>query len=181
MNEHWRVIAAGGIVIALTPEQLWANAVKYFEWCENNPITAKKTMQTGKTQGQKMEMEYKRPYTIEAFCLQSGITKRFFEDIKGMYGVDSPWYHVAEKILSVIYTQNLEGAIVDLFNPIVISKILNLDKPSDDTLRTIRVEVVDTRKGDLATSENEILKNLDFNTIQEFKSKLSEEQMKEED
>lgn len=179
-NEHWKMIAAGGIVISVTPEGLWEQAIGYFQWCDNNPIKTNKTMLTGKTQGQKMEVEYKRPYTIDGFCLHAGITKRYLTDIKGMYGMESPWYMVAEKILSVIYTQNLEGAIVDLFNPMVISKILNIDKPQEEDQRAVRVEIIDTRKGELSTNENDIMNNLDFNVVQQFKNKLSEEQLKEQ-
>lgn len=180
-NEHWKVISAGGRVISVTPEDLWQQAVDYFQWCDDNPITTKKTMLTGKTQGQKVEVDYKRPYTIDGFCLHASITKRWLEDLKGMYGIESIWYKVAEKIMSIIYTQNLEGAIVDLFNPLVISKILNLDKPRDDEGKTVKVEIVDTRKTELYTNENDILRNLDFNVVHDFKAKLSEEQLKEQD
>lgn len=181
MNEHWEIINAGGRVVSATPEQLWQQGVDYFKWCDSNPIKAQKTMLSGKTQGQKVEVEYKRPYTIEGFCLHASISKRYIQDIQSMYGKDSEWYMVIQKIISVIYTQNLEGAIVELFNPIVVAKLLNLDKPQEDDSRSVRVEIIDTGKKILATSENEILSNLDYDMVDQFKNKLQEEQAKEHD
>lgn len=177
MNEHWRVIAAGGVVISASPEGLWEQAVKYFQWCEDNPIKTKKTMQSGKTQGQKVEVEYNRPFTVDGFCLHAGITKRWLTDVKSLYGVDSQWFLIVEKIMSVIYTQNLEGAIVDLFNPIVISKILNLDKPQEDDARTVRVEIVDKGQGGLYSSEADVISNLDFEMVHKLQEKVSEKEM----
>lgn len=178
-KEHWEIVAAGGIVIAITPEQLWNLAVEYFKWNKNNPIEYKETMKSGKTQGQKVTVEKQRPMTIRAFCLHAGIPERYLMDIKNMYGEQSEWYQVAEKIISIIFIDNLEGAIVDLYNPIVVSKILNLDKPQTDDSRPVRVEIIDSGKNNLPTTEQAIIDNLDFDTINRFENKLAEEQSKE--
>lgn len=181
MKEHWEVVNAGGTVISSTPKQLWEELVKYCKWCDATPIKEQKTMLSGKTQGQKVEIEYKRPYTVEGFCLHAGITKRWIADIEGMHGKDSEWYMVVSKIMSVIYTQNLEGAIVGMFNPIVVAKLLNLDKPQEEDSKTVRVEIIDTGKKILANSEAEILSNLDYDMVDKFKTKVQEEHDKEHD
>ena len=178
-EEHWQVISRGGRVISVTPQGLWEDAVSYFKWCGEQPIRAQKTLQSGKEAGKKVDIELKRPFTIEGFCLHAGITKRWLMDIKSMHGEQSEWYMIAEKIITVIYTQNLEGALVDLFNPIVISKILNLDKPKEDESRPVRVEIIDTGKNNLPTNEKDILDNLDFDMVEKFKDKLAEEHDKE--
>lgn len=174
MNEHWKILALGGVEIASTPGQMWEQALAYFEFCDGNPIENKETLKTGKTQGQVANKEKRRPYTVKGLCLHLGISEQYLREMGQQHGTDSMWFKVAEKILSVIYVQNLEGAIVEDFNPQIISKVLNLDKPSEEDSKPVRVEIVDTRKRELPTDEKSILDNLDFNLVQSFKSKLSE-------
>lgn len=172
-NEHWKVVASGGQTISNTPQQLWEKAVEYFKWCDNNPITAKRTMTSGKTQGDKVEVEYRRPYTVRAMCLHCNISERYINDIKNSHKVDSEWYIIVEKILYIIYTNNLEGALVDLYNPIMVSKVLNLDKGNDgDDDKPVRIEIVNTHSAQMANSESEVLKNLDFQKVDQLKDKL---------
>jgi len=78
---------------------------------------------------------------------------------------------IVEKIMYVIYNQNMEGAFVDLFNPIMVSKVLGLDKPEDTSGKITRVEIVDSVSGKLANSESEILQNLNQEKLQIVKDK----------
>lgn len=172
MNHHWKVINSGGRQIANTPEGLWESATEYFKWCDENPIKAKRTLTSGKTQGEKVEIEYKRPYSIKAFCLHAGISERWIVDIKDSHTKDSEWFLVVEKILYIIYTDNLEGAVVDLYNPIMVSKILNLDKADGDVDRPIRVEIINSTASTIPTSENDVISNLDFEKVEILKGKL---------
>ena len=84
-NEHWKVINSGSRVVSNTPEQLWNAAVAYFKWNEENPIKAKRTLTSGKTQGEKVEVEFKRPLSIKAFCLHANISERYLTDIKNTH------------------------------------------------------------------------------------------------
>lgn len=173
LDEHWKVINSGGRVISNTPKQLWEQAVDYFKWCDENPIKAKQTLKSGKEASKQMEVEYKRPYTIKAFCLHAGISERYITDIKNSHALDSEWVMVMEKILYIIYNQNLEGGLVNLYNPIMVSKVLNLDKEPGDNEKPPRVEIVEPEgKKSLANSENEVLKKLDFGKVEELKDKL---------
>lgn len=164
-DEHWKVINAGGRQISSTPEQLWKQAVDYFKWCDENPITSKRTLTSGKTQGEKVTVEYKRPYSIKAMCLHCNISERYITDIQDTHSKDSEYYVIMEKILMIIYTQNLEGAIVDIYNPIMVSKILNMDKGTNDEVKKIQVEVI-TNTPKLENSENEVLKKLSSEKVQ---------------
>jgi hypothetical protein len=171
LDEHWKVINSGSIVVSSTPQQLWEQAVDYFKWMDANPIITKRTHITGKTQGQKYEVEFKRPYSIESMCLHCGISKRWIEDIRQTHDKSSEYYIVLERILMVIYTQVLEGAVVDLYNPIMASKMLNLDKQNDDDNKTVRVEIIDTGKVGLPNSESQILEKLDSEKVNIVKDK----------
>lgn len=171
-NEHWKVLSAGGRQVSNTPQELWEAAITYFKWCDDNPITAKRTLTSGKTQGEKITIEYKRPYSIKGMCLHCNISERYINDIKQTNQPESEWYVIMEKILMIIYTQNLEGAIVDLYNPIMVSKVLNMDQPSDDNNKPIRVEIVHAVSNELSNSENEVLKKLDFGKVEILKEKI---------
>lgn len=181
-DEHWKVVNAGAQIINNTPEQLWQQAVDYFKWTDENPMRAKKTLQSGKEAGKRVEVEYKRPYSIKGFCLHAGISERYIQDIKETQSKDSMFYIIMEKILMIIYTQNLEGALVDLYNPIMVSKVLNLDKGEEEDNKRIIVEVVDTPRKQLPNSEEEILGNLDYEKVNLLKKKVAEEEeVKEEE
>jgi hypothetical protein len=173
INQHWKIVNSGGQQVSNTPEQLWELAVKYFKWCDENPITAKRTLTSGKTQGEQVNLEFKRPYSIKAFCLHANISERYIVDIKESHEKDSEWYMVVEKILYIIYTDNLEGAVVDLYNPIMVSKILNLDKGTDgDADRPVKVEIVSAQAPTIPNSENQVIENLDFEKVEILKGKL---------
>lgn len=171
-DHHWKVINAGGRQISNTPEQLWSQAVEYFRWCDDNPMKAKRTLTSGKTQGEKVTIEFVRPYSIQGFCLHASVSASYLKDLIESKMKDSEWTMVAEKIMMIIYTQNLEGAVVDLYNPIMVSKILNMDKGADTNDKPVRVEVVTSQQNTLDSSENEVLQNLDFEKVEILKEKL---------
>lgn len=172
LDQHWKVVASGGRQISTTAQQLWEGAVSYFKWCEDNPIKAKRTLTSGKEAGKQVETEYTRPYTVKGFCLHCGISERYIKDISTTHQKDSEYYIVMEKILMLIYNQVLEGALLDLYNPIMASKLLNMDKETDNQDAIVKIEVVHTGKTKLANSENEILEKLNLEKLEILKDKI---------
>lgn len=170
-DELWKVVNAGGQIITNTPKGLWDSAVEYFKWCDSNPLKSKRTLTSGKTQGEKVEIEAVRPYTIKGFCLHAGISERYLNDIGQTHSKDSEFYMVVEKILGLIYNQNLEGAVVDFYNPIMVSKLLKLDGDKEPENRTIKIEMVSSQSSKLSNSESEILQNLDLEKVNLLKDK----------
>lgn len=172
MDEHWKIVNSGQIVISTTPQELWESACSYFLWTDDNPIRSNRVITAGKEAGKKYEVEYKRPYSVKGFCIHCGISERYIQDIKESNASDSEWVMVMEKILYIIYTQNLEGAIVDLYNPIMVSKVLNMDKDQGTLDKPPRIEIVQSLDNkQLATSENEVLGKLDFEKVEILKDK----------
>jgi DNA-packaging protein gp3 len=171
LDEHWKVINSGGRQVSNTPQMLWEQAVEYFKWCDDHPVKAKRTLTSGKTQGDKVTVEFNRPYSIKGFCLHCSISERYISDIKNTHLPDSEWVMVVEKILMIIYTQNLEGAIVDLYNPIMVSKVLNMDKHDNTDDKPVRIEITSSQSETLANSENEVLKKLDSEKLETLKDK----------
>lgn len=170
-DEHWKLIDSGSRVTSTTPQQLWESARDYFDWCDTHPINTKRTLQSGSQAGKKVEIEHVRPYTIKGFCLHAGISERYIHDIKESYNPDSDYYMIMEKILYIIYSQNIEGAYVDIYNPIMVSKVLGLDKIENPNDKAPRVEIVDNGEKRLYNSEDDVLKNLDYGKIEVVKEK----------
>ena len=54
---------------------------------------------------------------------------------------------------------------------IMVSKVLNLDKEDENLNHSIRIEIVNSTSNQLASSENEVLKSLDFEKVELLKSK----------
>ena len=171
-KEHWQFIAkGGGQVISSSPEELWNQACNYFKWSDNNPMTAKRTFTGGREAGNKYVVEFNRPYSIKAWCMHCSISERWINDMQQEHGKDSLWYHVIEKILMVIYTQNFEGAMVDLYNPMMVKAVLKMDEPST-VIASVKVEVIASPTGQtLKNSENEVLEKLNFNMLDLEKTK----------
>ena len=182
-KEHWHMVKAGGSQIVNSPEALWEAAQEYFKFCDDNPIKTKRTIQSGKSTGEKVEVEHTRLYNIKAFCIHAGISERYLKDITQSHANDSVYFQVVERILYIIYSQNVEGASADIFNPIIVSKMLQLEKAPDDKEPNVKIEIVSSISNKLANSEDEILKNLDLEKLSLVKDKsenLQRENMQRE-
>lgn len=154
MKNHWQLINDGDVVVSNTPEELWENACKYFAWCDEHQITQKRTATTGKRTGEKYKVGYVRPYTLKGLCLHCGILEEYFNDILSSKEKNSMYSIVANRIDYVIKTQLTENAIVGIFNPVFVSRMLSLDSPQD-TFTPITVNIVGGTP-ELSTSESEI-------------------------
>lgn len=172
-DELWQVVNNGATQISVTPEQLWRSACDYFQWVDEHPIITRRTIQVGKDAGKKYEVEYKRPYSISGLCLHCGFSERYIIDINDTHDKESMWFRTMEKIVLIIGNQNLDGAMVDLYNPLIVSKVLKLDKLGDANDKPSRVEIVDSTSNKLARSETEVLEQLDFEKVELLKEKIA--------
>lgn len=159
MNEHWEVINAGSVKVSNTPEELWENAIAYLTWCKENPITFKRTLTSGKEAGKQVEIEAPRALHMTALCLHCGISVEYFNDL--LMSKDGSLYSiVASRIDAVMQSYNLEMAIVEVFNPIIVSKMIDFGASKADNNKPISVTILEgTPK--LANSESEIIKQLE--------------------
>lgn len=176
MSQHWKIVHNNRNVVSNTPEQLWDNAVRYFQWCDDNPISNKITITAGKEAGQRVVSEKTRPYTIKALCIHCNIDEDYIKDIRATKKSDSEYYIVVSKILYIIYTQNLENAMVENFNPGFTAKVLNMEKEETPsgvlTINHVYNSPLDGKKlPELSDSENAVLEKLDFEMSLAEKSK----------
>lgn len=159
-DSHWEIVNGARDVNSNTPQDLWKYAAEYFKWCDDNPVTVKRTLTSGKDAGRKVNVESPRPYSIKALCLHCNIMEEWLRDIRQSKDKTSDFYIVVSKILYIIFIQNLEYATIGVFNPIFTAKVLNMEK--DDTpTSAITVNIVDGIP-ELSKSENEILEKLEL-------------------
>ena len=157
-QQHWEMVNNSS-VIEDTAEWLWDGAKSYFKWCDDNPIITKKTLTSGKEAGKLITNEHPRPYNIKAMCIHMGLTIEYFRDVRALEDDSSIFYKTVSKILYIIYVQNLEMATIGVYNPIMIAKLLNLDK-EEMPAAPIKITVVGGLP-ELATSEQELLLRLE--------------------
>lgn len=133
-NQFWKVRSKHGRDrIFKTAEQLWEACEEYFQWCEDNPLWASKTVQF---QGQPVDLpEAKlRAMTITGLARFLHIdheTWLNYKKQKDLFGVIT----CAE---DVIRDQKFAGAAADLLNPNIIARDLGLvDKQEQKQLKSL--------------------------------------------
>jgi hypothetical protein len=107
------------------PTDLWAESMKYFRWCDSNPLKEQKILASGKkVNGNKL-----RPYTIKGLCLFLNIGERTWN----RYQKREEFAEMCEKIADIIFTQKFEGAAAGFFSANIIARDLGLKDASDVT------------------------------------------------
>ncbi len=120
-NQFWKIRTEHGRdKIFSTPEILWEEACKYFEWCEENPLLEMDWVGKDATEVNKPKM---RSYTWDGLEL--------FLDISSLREYKTnPDYkdfsQVITRIGKIIYTQKFTGAAAGLLNPNIIARDLGL-------------------------------------------------------
>ena len=121
-NKFWEARASHGRdKIFSDHETLWAAAVEYFEWVEDNPLWENKATQF---QGVQVDMPIAkmRAMTIEGLCLFLDIgTSTWYE-----YRQKQDFTDITKRIEDVIRSQKFAGAAADLLNANIIARDLGL-------------------------------------------------------
>lgn len=159
-EQHWKFVDAAVTVVSDTPQELWQNACKYFQWCDEHPIIVKRKILSGNRAGTDTEVEQVRPYSLRALCLHCGITEEYMKNMRDTKDRTSMYFIVASKILYVIWVQIYEMGMIGEFNAIFAGKSLGFDKPEEAPVSSIKIEFVQGIP-ELADSENEILEKLE--------------------
>jgi hypothetical protein len=140
---------------------IWTRACEYFKWCDDNPITWKSMVMSGTKAGTKFENESPHPYSIKALCAFCSISEAYLSYIRNTKDMNSDYYLVISKILSIIYVQNLNYATTGVFNPVFTARLLSIGE--DVTVpEPVKVEVITQDIPKLSSSENEVLEKLEL-------------------
>ena len=128
-NSFWRQckLPTGAPRIYDTPEELWDDCCKYFEWVEENPLYECKAFSF---QGEVItaDLPKMRAMTIDAMCSKLGFHRDSWNEWKRSREELSDVIRLVEDI---IYEQKFTGAAADLLNANIISRDLGLADKKD--------------------------------------------------
>jgi|WetSurMetagenome_2_1015567.scaffolds.fasta_scaffold685186_2 hypothetical protein len=134
-NKYWQFRDKHGRDYKYQPEELWQEAVKYFEWIEENPLWESVIIQRGiKTIEDGIEktvystkMPKMRAMTITGFCLFADIALQTFEE----YKKNIDFTDIVTRIEHIIRDQKFTGAAAELLNPNIIAREIGLKEQTE--------------------------------------------------
>lgn len=157
-NQLWKLRKAHGRLRKFkTPGALWSAAVKYFDWCEDNPL-AEEVLVTNRGDYQHVYLAKPRAMTLQGLCLHIGISLRGYIDYRNR----PEFIEVCYAIDAIMYEQKFTGAAANLFNPSIIARDLALQDQKEHTVRDsepIRATILD--KEQYKKIREEMLKEID--------------------
>lgn len=108
------------------PQQLMAEAIRYFEWVDDHQLQEEKIFQH---QGNILRETVAkcRPYTKKGLANFIGVTVARLND----FGKRPGWEETLEYIEQVIYAQKFENAAAGLLNSTIVSRDLGLAERSE--------------------------------------------------
>lgn len=122
-NQFWKQRSKHGRdKLFSSPEILWEEACKYFEWVDENPMTKEENYSSDKGSSYK-ETIHNLPYTWEGLELFLDIDS--FREYKTNDSYKD-FSQVITRIEKVIYSQKFSGAAAGVFNSNIIARDLGL-------------------------------------------------------
>lgn len=121
-NRFWEQRSSHGrSPIFKKPDDLWAAALEYFAWVEDNPLWEDKlvTFQGEATHEPVAKM---RAMSIGGLCIFLDIDRTTWD----LYAARQDFIGVCKRIGATIYAQKFEGASADLLNANIIARDLGL-------------------------------------------------------
>lgn len=117
-----------------TAKQLWDAAAAYFEWADDHPISMEgssyvyRRMVKGNDELKKAENNgtAPRPYTLAGLCTHAGIRKHWADFRKEYAAKSEEFSDVLDAIENIVRTQQVEGAMVNLYNANLTARINGL-------------------------------------------------------
>lgn len=139
-NQNWKLRTKHGRdALFKTPESLWETACEYFEWCNDNPIesTVKKNSNTGFSDEIKT---FQRPFTKQGLFLHFGCSETWLTNFKKICSDD--FLKVIDAIEQTIESQQIEHAMVGVFNSNLVARIQGIKDSTDVTTNGNNVNTV---------------------------------------
>ena len=130
-NQFWRNIDPddlGRNPKYKTPNELWEDSVKYFQMCDENPITSRETSVKGKIT-QVKDLEHKIPYTWQGLYVFLGVC-----DLEH-YKTKPAFSEILTHMSNIIYNQKFTGASAGIFNSAIIIRDLGLANKEEANIK----------------------------------------------
>lgn len=132
-NNYWQFRDKHGRDFKYTPEALWDEAVKYFDWMSERVWNKKEAIKSGDLAGQIMDVPTSTPMSIESFCLFADIGTDTFRNYESNNKGYEDFFEVTTRIRGIIESQQFEGATVGAYNANIIARKLGLADKQDLT------------------------------------------------
>lgn len=131
-NNYWEFRNKHGRGFKYTPESLWEEAIKYFDWISSKVWNKKEPIKSGDKAGTTMDVPTRIPMSIQSFCLFADIDENTFLRYEKAEGYQDFW-EVTTRIKGIIESNQFEGATVGAYNPNIIARKLGLIDRTDIT------------------------------------------------
>lgn len=131
-NNYWQFRNKHGRDFKYTPEALWDEAVKYFDWMSERVWNKKEAIKSGDLAGELIDVPTSTPMSIESFCLYADISLRTFLNYETDKG-NEDFIQVTTRVRGIIESQQFEGATVGAYNANIIARKLGLADKTDLT------------------------------------------------
>lgn len=137
-NQLWQLrTSQGRDTLFADGDALWAEAIKYFAWCDNNPWLRPELV---KFQGvaDEYSVPLGRPYSIGGLCIFLDVSETFITNCRRnllekkenradtFTEANQSLLDCIERIQNIVRTQNVEGAMLDVFNANFTARIHGL-------------------------------------------------------
>ena len=132
-NNYWEFRGKHGRDFKYTPEDLWEEAVKYFDWMSTRVWNKKEAIKSGDRAGQLIDIPTSTPLSIESFCLFADISYDTFRNYLSNEGSYIDFFEITTRIATIIKSNQFEGATVGAYNHSIISRTLGLSDRQDIT------------------------------------------------
>lgn len=124
-NTYWQFRNKHGRDFKYTPDALWDEAVKYFEWISGKVWNKKEAIKSGEMAGTLIDIPTQTPMSIESFCLFADIDHQTFRNYESGEGYEA-FFGITTRIRKIIESNQFEGATVGAYNPNIIARKLGL-------------------------------------------------------
>lgn len=132
-NNYWQFRNKHGRGFQYSPDELWMEAMDYFEWMQNRVWNKKEAIKSGDLAGTLVDVPTSTPFSFESFCLYADISMETFRNYRSGKEEYKDFLDVATRIAVIIESQQLEGATVGAYNPNIIARKLGLADKQDHT------------------------------------------------
>lgn len=130
-NQYWQFREKHGRHFSYTPDQLWDEAVKYFEYMEESVWSKQEAIKSGELAGTTMNVNIKTPLSIQSFCLFADISDETFANYISNKEPYKDFFGISTYIKGIIESNQFEGATVGIYNPNIIARKLGLTDKSE--------------------------------------------------
>ena len=141
-NNYWQFRDKHGRDFKYTPDTLWDEAVKYFEWMGTRVWNKKDPIKSGDMAGTLIDIPTQIPMSLESWYIFADIDRETFKNYESKEETYKDFFAVATRIRIIIESQQFEGAVVGAFNPSIIASKLGLSNRIDHTSAGEKIQTI---------------------------------------